>query len=327
MMNLQTIEEARERIAPHIRNTPLVISPTLSTLVGAEVGLKLEHRQLTGSFKFRGATNAVRQLSQAERDRGVIAASTGNHGRALSYAAQALGARATICMSRLVPENKVSEIRRLGACVRIIGLSQDDAQEEVDRLVAKEGLSMIPPFDHPWTIAGQGTLGLEIVEAMPDVAAVLVPLSGGGLAAGVAAAVKALRPKTKVIGISMERGAAMKASIDAGKPVQVVEHRSFADLLGGGIGLANAWSFPMCRALLDDIVLVSEREIAAGICHAYEHERELIEGAAAVGIAALLSGKLTHLNGPIVAILSGSNIDMALHRNVVNGLNAIDEER
>ena len=324
-IDLETIEQARERIAEHIRSTPLVRSAALSELVGTQVGLKLEHQQLTGSFKIRGATNAVLQLSQSERNRGVIAASTGNHGRALSYAARAIGCRATICMSRLVPENKVSEIRRLGASVRIVGSSQDDAQEEVDRLVAEEGLSMIPPFDDPRIIAGQGTLGLEIVEAMPDVAAVIVPLSGGGLAAGVATSVKAVRPEAKVIGITMERGAAMKASIDAGHPVQVNEHRSFADSLGGGIGLSNLWTFPMCKALLDDVVLVSENEIAAGIRHAYQCEREIIEGAGAVGIAALLSGKLSDVKGPIAAILSGGNIDMSLHRKVVNGLNTIGE--
>ena len=194
MISLETIEQARERIVKHVSSTPLVRSAALSELVGTQVCLKLEHHQLTGSFKLRGATNAVLQLSQLERDRGVIAASTGNHGRALSYAARAVGSRATICMSRLVPENKVSEIRRLGATVRIVGSSQDDAQQEVERLVAEEGLSMIPPFDHPHVIAGQGTVGLEIAEAMPEVAVVLVPLSGGGLAAGVAAAVKAVRP-------------------------------------------------------------------------------------------------------------------------------------
>ncbi|MGO8038761.1 hydroxyectoine utilization dehydratase EutB [Rhizobium leguminosarum] len=325
MISLDTIEQARERIVKHIRGTPLVMSAALSELIGTQVSLKMEHHQLTGSFKLRGATNAILQLSQSERNRGIVAASTGNHGRALSYAAQAMGSRATICMSRLVPENKVSEIRRLGAFVRIVGSSQDDAQEEVDRLVAAEGLSMIPPFDHPRIIAGQGTLGLEIVQAMPQVAAVLVPLSGGGLAAGVAAAVKAVRPEIKVIGITMEQGAAMKASIDAGHPVQVEEHRSFADSLGGGIGLANVWTFHMCKILLDDVVLVDEGEIAAGIRHAYEHERQIVEGAGAVGIAALLSGKLAHIQGPIAAILSGGNIDMALHRNVVNGLNTIGE--
>ena len=326
MISLEAIEQARERIAKKICRTPLVNSVALSELVGVNVGLKLEHRQSTGSFKLRGATNAILQLNKAERNRGVIAASTGNHGRALSYAAQAIGVRSTICMSRLVPENKVSEIRRLGADVRIVGSSQDDAQDEVERLVTEQGLSMIAPFDHPHTIAGQGTLGLEIVEEMPDVAAVLVPLSGGGLAAGVATAVKAMRPRAKIIGITMERGAAMKASIDAGQPVQVTEHRSFADSLGGGIGLENAWTFSICKTLLDDVVLVSESEIADGIRHAYEYEREIIEGAAAVGIAALLSGKLAHIKRPIVAILSGGNIDMSLHRKVIFGLNAIDEE-
>ncbi|MBB6219590.1 hydroxyectoine utilization dehydratase EutB [Rhizobium leguminosarum] len=325
MISLETIEQARERISKHIRTTAFVMSAALSELAGTQVSLKLEHRQLTGSFKLRGATNAVLQLTQSERERGVVAASTGNHGRALSYAADAIGSRATICMSHLVPENKVAEIRRLGARVRIVGSSQDEAQVEVDRLVAEEGLSMIPPFDHPWVIAGQGTVGLEIVEAMPDVAAVLVPLSGGGLAAGVAAAVKTMRPDAKVIGITMDKGAAMKASIDAGHPVQVEEHRSFADSLGGGIGLGNAWTYPMCKTLLDDVVLVSEREIAAGIRHAYAHEHEIIEGAGAVGIAALLSGKLAHVEGPIVAILSGGNIDTALHMKVANGLDTIDE--
>jgi threonine dehydratase len=220
-------------------------------------------------------------------------------------------------MSSLVPENKVAEVRRLGADVRIVGRSQDDAQEEVERLVSEEGLVMVPPFDDAAVIAGQGTIGLEIVEDLPDVGTVLVPLSGGGLAAGIAAAIKVLRPSTNVIGISMERGAAMKASIDAGHPVPVEELPTLADSLGGGIGLDNRLTFRMCRDLLDDIVLVSEQEIANGISHAYQHEREIVEGAAAVGIAALLAGKVRS-RGPVVALLSGRNIDMALHRRVIN---------
>lgn len=325
MISLDLIKQARERIGRHVLRTPITTSTSLSERIGTQVSLKLEHHQLTGSFKLRGATNAVLQLSQSERDRGVIAASTGNHGRALSYAALAVGSRATICMSRLVPENKVAEIRRLGATVRIVGSSQDDAQEEVERLVAEEGLSMIPPFDHPHIIAGQGTAGLEVVEEMPDVETVLVPLSGGGLAAGVAAAIKAVRPQTEVVGVTMDRGAAMKASIDAGHPVHVQEYRSLADSLGGGIGLANAWTFPMCKGLLDDVVLVNEREIAAGIRHAYEQEREIVEGAGAVGIAALLSGKLSNFRGPIAVIMSGRNIDMQLHHEVINGLDRVSE--
>ncbi|MBZ7926063.1 hydroxyectoine utilization dehydratase EutB [Ensifer adhaerens] len=323
MSNLQVtladIEQAARCIDGRVLNTPLVLSASLSERCDVPIGLKLEHHQTTGSFKLRGATNAVLSLTSEERERGVVAASTGNHGRALAHAAKAEGSVATICMSRLVPDNKVSEIRRLGANVLIVGKSQDEAQVEVDRLVTEDGFVMVPPYDNRAVVAGQGTLGLEIVDAMPDVATVLVPLSGGGLAAGVAAAVKGRSPKTRVIGLTMDRGAAMKASLDAGRPVQVEEVASLADSLGGGIGLDNAVTFEMCRALLDDVILLSEEQIAAGIRHAYAAEREVIEGAAAVGVAALLSGRLGGLTGPVAVILSGRNVDMDLHRRVING--------
>lgn len=315
---LRDIEVARQHIAGRIEPTPTVLSATLSERFGVPVHLKLEQRQTTGSFKLRGASNAIASLSSQEKARGVVAASTGNHGRALAHAARLEGVRAVICMSKLVPANKVDEIRRLGAETRIVGNSQDDAQVEVDRLVAQEGLVMVPPFDDPAIIAGQGTLGLEIVETVPDVATVLVPLSGGGLAAGVAAAVKGRNPSAKIIGVSMERGAAMKASLDAGRPVQIEELPTLADSLGGGIGLDNRLTFAMCRDLLDDVVLLSESEIAAGVVHAYEQEREIVEGAGAVGIAALLAGK-ARPSGPTVLILSGRNIDMSQHRNIVCG--------
>ncbi|MCT7664979.1 hydroxyectoine utilization dehydratase EutB [Shinella kummerowiae] len=318
-VTLADIEQASRRIEGRILRTPFVPSASLTELCGVPVGLKLEHHQTTGSFKLRGATNAVLSLSPDARTKGVVAASTGNHGRALAHAAKAEGSVATICMSRLVPDNKVAEIRRLGATVRIIGKSQDEAQLEVERLVAEDGLVMVPPFDNPAVVAGQGTLGLEIIEAMPDAAVVLVPLSGGGLAAGVAAAVKGRSAKTRVIGLTMERGAAMKASLDAGRPVQVDEVASLADSLGGGIGLDNAVTFGMCRALLDDVILLSEAEIAAGIRHAYAEEREVVEGAGAVGIAALLSGRLGRPEGPVAVILSGRNVDMGLHQRVISG--------
>jgi threonine dehydratase len=295
-----------------------VPSASLSEIAGAPVFLRLEHRQTTGSFKLRGASNAVAQLSADEKRRGVVAASTGNHGRALAHAARLEGVRAVICMSRLVPENKVAEIRRLGADIRIVGDSQDDAQVEVDRLVEADSLVMVPPFDNASVIAGQGTLGLEMMEAVPAAKTVLVQLSGGGLAAGIAAAVKGLSPSTRVIGISMERGAAMKASLDAGRPVHVEELPTLADSLGGGIGLSNRFTFAMCKSLLDDVVLLSEAEIAAGIRHAYAIEREIVEGAGAVGIAAILAGKVK-LAGETVVLLSGRNIDMDLHRSIVCG--------
>lgn len=317
-VTLSDIAHVARRIEGRVLRTPLVASRSLTEHCGVPVSLKLEHHQTTGSFKLRGATSAVLSLSPEMRARGVVAASTGNHGRALAHAAKAEGAIATICMSSLVPENKVSEIRRLGANVRIVGRSQDQAQVEVDRLVAEEGLVMVPPFDDRAVVAGQGTLGLEIVADMPDVATILVPLSGGGLAAGVAAAVKGRAPKARVIGLTMARGAAMKASLDAGRPVEVEEVASLADSLGGGIGLENAVTFSMCRALLDDVILLSEEEIAAGMRHAYTQEREIVEGAAAVGIAALLSNRLGRFDGPVAVILSGRNVDMGLHLRVLN---------
>jgi threonine dehydratase len=316
-IGLRAIADARARIGAHIDHTPLVASPSLTEFCGVPVGLKLEQHQITGSFKLRGATNAILGLTAAQRARGVVTVSTGNHGRALAYAARAAGCRATICMSRLVPQNKIAEIRRLDADVRIIGDSQDEAQNEVDRLIAQDGLVLVPPFDHPDVAAGQGTVGLEIVDAMPQVDTVLVPVSGGGLIAGVAAAVKGLRPGTRVVGISMERGAAMKASLDAGRPVLVQELPTLADALGGGIGLDNTLTFAMCQHVVDDFILVSEAEIAAGIQHAYAQEREIIEGAGAVGIAALLARKVPDLRGPVAVLLSGRNIDMELHRRVI----------
>lgn len=317
-VTLADIEAARGRIADKVVRTPTVPSPSLSDRVGASVFLKLEHRQTTGSFKLRGASNAMALLSPEDKARGVVAASTGNHGRALAHAAKLEDLRAVICMSRLVPANKVDEIRRLGAEVRIVGVSQDEAQGEVDRLVLEEGLAMLPPFDHAAIIAGQGTIGLEIMEDVEAAGTVVVPLSGGGLAAGVAAAIKGMRPDVKLIGVSMQRGAAMKASLDAGKPVLAEEGASLADSLGGGVGLDNRLTFAMCRDLLDDVILLSEAEIAAGIAHAYFQEREIVEGAAAVGVGALLAGKIRP-QGRTVLLLSGRNIDMDQHRRVVNG--------
>ncbi len=317
-VTLADVEAAHRRIAGRIVSTPTVLSAALTAHVGTSVWLKLEHRQTTGSFKLRGASNALALLSAGERKHGVTAASTGNHGRALAYAAKLEGIRSVICMSRLVPENKVSEIDRLGAEIRIIGQSQDDAQAEVDRLVAEEGLAMVPPFDDPAVIAGQGTIGLEMLRDVPEAAAIVVPLSGGGLAAGIAAAAKGLNPAVKVVGVSMTRGAAMKAGLDAGHPVQVEELPTLADSLGGGIGLANRFTFAMVRDLLDEVILVSEAEIAAAIIHAYAQEREIVEGAGAVGIGALLAGKI-RIDGPLVILLSGRNIDMAMHKKIISG--------
>jgi threonine dehydratase len=319
-LQLNDVYLARQRIASLVRVTPMDPSPSLSKQLGVPVYLKLESQQITGSFKLRGASNAIAQLSTGQRAKGVVAASTGNHGRALAFAASQLNVKATICLSQLVPPNKVQAIRDLGAEVCIIGRSQDDAQREAERIAREQGAALLPPFDHPAIIAGQGTLGLEIIEQVPDVAQVLVPLSGGGLFAGVALALKSANPNIRLHGISMQRGAAMHASLQAGQPMEVEELPTLADSLGGGIGLDNQYTFAMTRHLCDQVHLLDEASIANGIRHAYFQERQVVEGAAAVGIGALLDG-LIEPRGPIVVVVSGRNVDLEQHLRVLAGAN------
>ncbi|HEV8389460.1 MAG TPA: hydroxyectoine utilization dehydratase EutB [Dongiaceae bacterium] len=302
------IRTARGAVAGHILRTPLIAAPTLSALAGQEILLKLESLQPTGAFKLRGAANAVSRLSDEQRRRGIGCCSTGNHGRAIAYAAARAGIRATICLSALVPDTKVRAIQLLGAQVRRVGNSQDEAQAEIDRLARSEGLTDIPPFDHPHVIAGQGTIALELLEDRPDLTAIVVPLSGGGLISGIAIAAKALKPDIRIVGVSMENGAAMHESLAAGRPVEVTEIPSLADSLGGGIGLGNRWTFPICRALVDETVLVREQEIYRGMQALFGDQKLVTEGAAAVGPAALIAGKLK-VEGPTAMIVSGHNVD------------------
>lgn len=315
MVTPADVAAAAERIRGLVRVTPLRPSASLSRLAGGPVWLKCEHLQETGAFKLRGASNAVALLGDVA---GVTTASTGNHGRALAHAARAQGLAAVICVSRLVPQNKLDAIAALGAEARVTGDSQDAAFEEARRLQRDQGFALIPPFDHADVIAGQGTLGLEILDQIPEAAAIAVPLSGGGLLAGVALAAKSRRPDLRVIGISMQRGAAMAASIAAGHPVEVEEVETLADSLGGGIGLENRLTFPMVRDLMDELILLSEDQIAAGIRHLAREDGETVEGAGAVGAGAILSGRL-RADGPLVLILSGGNIDPARHAAIVKG--------
>jgi threonine dehydratase len=288
----------------------------MSARTGHDFLLKLETCQPIGAFKLRGAMNAVMTLPDGVA--GVTCCSTGNHGRGVAYAAARRGIRAVICMSELVPQAKVDGIRALGAEVRITGRSQDDALAESQRLVQAEGLVEISPFDDPKVIAGQGTIGFEMIEARPDLHTVLVPLSGGGLAAGVSVAVKSVNPAVRVIGVTMDRGAAMQASIAAGRPVEVEEVPSLADSLGGGIGLDNRLSFPLCRDNLDDIVLVTEEEIRDAMQVLFYEDRMVAEGASVVGLAAVLAGKVTP-EGPTGTIVTGRNLDMPNFARIMAG--------
>lgn len=312
---LADVHAAAQVIAGVADHTPLIPSLHMQEVCGHDFLLKLENMQPIGAFKLRGALNAVAGIREAA---GVTCCSTGNHGRGVAYAARARGLRAVVCMSELVPRAKVDGIRALGAEARIIGRSQDDAQAEAARLVAEDGLTEISPFDDPAVIAGQGTIGLEIMAARPDIDTLLVPLSGGGLAAGVAMAAKAIKPSVRVVGISMDRGAAMYESLRAGRPVEVEEVASLADSLGGGIGMENRLTLAMCRDLLDEVVLVSEDEIYHAMQVLYHEDRIIAEGACVVGLAAVLTGKVTP-TGPTATIITGRNLDMGMFTRIVTG--------
>ena len=317
LLSLADIRDARRRIREVAAVTPTVQS-SLSSEFGHPLWLKLETLQPTGAFKLRGAVNAIARLVPERRASGVVCCSTGNHGRAVAHAARRLGVPATVCLSHLVPDNKAKAIEALGARVIRAGGSQDEAQREVERLVAERGLVDIPPFDHADVIAGQGTIGLELLESHPDLRSILVPLSGGGLISGIALAAKSLKPDIRVVGVSMERGAAMAASLAAGKPVAVREAESLADSLGGGIGLGNRHTFELVRTLVDDVVLVTEDEIYAAMRTLFFRERLVVEGAAAVSHAALSSGRAS-LDGPGVAVVTGNNVDMSQFAGIVAG--------
>ena len=317
MLLFEDIVRAEKIVSKHIITTPAVQSKALSETVGEHIYLKLENQQITGSFKIRGAINAISNLNPAQKKAGVVALSTGNHGRGLAFAANLMKIRCIICMSKLVPNNKIEGIKALGAEVRLIGTNQDEAQLEADRLSIEEGMTYVSPFDNIDVIAGQGTLGLEIHQQIPKLKFAFVPLSGGGLICGVSRALKSLNRNLKVIGVSMDRGAAMYESQKAGKPIFVKEEESLADALTGGIGLDNKYTFELTKQLVDEIVLVSEKEIADGIHYAYWHESQIVEGAGAVAIAALLNKKFKP-NGPSVALMCGRNINMEKHFSLIS---------
>lgn len=316
---LWDIYQADHLIRETVYRTPLIESQWLSELSGCKIYLKLECLQVTGSFKIRGATNKILSLRKEEKKRGVIAVSSGNHGRAVAYVARNSGIPAVICVSETVPENKVSAIQDLGAEVLIAGKTYDEATEEALRVQIERGLTMIHPFDDPFVIAGQGTIGLEIIKERPEIDTVIVPLSGGGLLGGVALALKSINPAIQTIGVSMDKGAAMIESLKAGKVVEIVEESSLADALIGGLGPENSYTFNIIQKYVDQTVLVAEREIAAGMTFALEKEHLVVEGGGAVGIAALLAGKVHNIGKKVAVVISGSNVNLSTLIKIAQG--------
>jgi threonine dehydratase len=315
-LTMRDIYAARARIAPLVHKTPLVSSPELSELTGSEVTLKLECLQETGSFKARGAANKILSLHSAVRQRGVVTVSSGNHGRALAYVAQRLGLRAVVCLYEKVPANKRDATRKLGAEVVVKGSTYAEANEEAFRLVEEEGLVMIHPYDDPLVIAGQGTIGLELLEEFPRLDTVVIPLSGGGLLGGIAFTLKSAGTKIHVVGVMMERGPAMVNSLRAGRIVDIVEEPTLADALAGRLP-PNQYTFELVQKTVDETVLVSEEEIAAAMAFALKRHYLVVEGSGSVGIAALRSGKIRHLGKHVAVVISGANVDMPLLLQVV----------
>ena len=315
-IRLQHLYQARQRTAAFVRRTPLLHSPALSAQAGSPCYLKLDMLQDTGAFKLRGASNKLLSLSPEQRSRGVVTASTGNHGRAVAHVAKQLGIPAIVCVSRHVAANKLEPIRALGADLRNHYASQDEAESQAYALAAAEGLVAVSPFDDPDVIAGQGTMGLEMLEQHPELRCAIVPLSGGGLISGVALALKTANPAIRVIGVSMERAPVMYHSLQAGKPVAMPEEDTLADSLRGGIGLDNRYTFAMVQRYVDDVVLVSEEAIAQAMAFLFREHGLVSEGGAAVGVAALLQQQVQQ-GGDTVVVTCGRNVAMGLFLRTV----------
>jgi len=313
-INLALIEKAAVNISTITCKTPLKKSLNLSQKLHKNIYLKMETMQHTGAFKLRGAANAVLNLSAQQRAAGVVTASSGNHGRAVAYVAKELGIRAVICMSSLVPSNKIAAIKQLGAEVIIFGDNQDLATEKAQQLARHQHLNFISAFDDPDVIAGQGTIALEIFQQLPAVDTIITQLSGGGLASGIAVAAKALNPNIRIIGVTIAQGAGMLECIKAGRLVNSEETPSVADALTGPIPPDNQYTFNICKALLDEIVQVSEQQIIDAMVYSLTTEKVILEGGGAATIAMLLAQKgnsrpFAELLGDNVAVIcSGDNV-------------------
>jgi threonine dehydratase len=288
----------------------VIASSDLAEKSGARtVHLKLECLQNTGSFKVRGAANKILNLSDKEKKRGVITFSTGNHGKAVAYVAAQIGVNAVVCLSEHVASYRVVMIKALGAEVSLKGHSQDEAEKNYQQLMASRGLVPVVPFDDPMIIAGQGTIALETLSALPDTDIFMIPLSGGGLLAGAAMVAKSINPCVHVVGLSIERSPAMIKSLKAGMPVQVKENDSIADSLLGGIGFDNEYTLRMVDKFTDEHLLISEEEIKDGMFYIFDKQRLIVEGAGAVAIGALIHKKINVNGKRVVALLSGSSIN------------------
>ncbi len=318
LVKLEDVKLAAKRLASVIRHTPLEHNKTFSTTVGSSVYLKLENLQRTGSFKVRGAYNCIQSMDKGQKNKGVIAASAGNHAQGVALGASAAGVRSTIVMPEIAPLPKVSATRGYGAEVVQFGACYDDAYEEALRLQEIEGSTFVHAFDDLAVIAGQGTIGLEMLQQQPDIEAVVVPIGGGGLIAGVAAVIKTLAPHVKVYGVQASGAPAAYLSRNAGRTMETAEARTLAD--GIAVKKPGELTFAHIQRYVDDIFVVKDEDIAATILLMLERCKLVVEGAGAVGLTAILHNCVPY-HDKVATILSGGNIDINfVSRIIENGL-------
>lgn len=314
-VTIADIERARTLLEGHIKRTPILQSPGISAQLGLPVYLKAENLQRAGSFKVRGALNKIHSLTDDEKARGVIAASAGNHAQGVALAASSLGIRSVICMPEGAPISKLEATQNYGAQVVLHGDTYDDAYQKALELQAEHGYTFMHGFDDPYTIAGQGTVALEILEDLPEVKTVVAPIGGGGLMAGVALAVKSRRPDVRVVGVQASGAPAVFLSQQQGKLVATDSVHTIAD--GIAIKQPGELCWQIIREHVDDIVLVEEEEIAQSILYLLERAKVIVEGAGAVGMAALLGDKIADVEGPVCVVLSGGNIDVNIISRII----------
>jgi threonine dehydratase len=314
-LDVYAVEAARVRLRDTIYQTPCPYSETLSELTGTSCHVKLENLQMTGSFKERGAANLLLQLDEAERRRGVVAASAGNHGLAVAFHAERLGIQATIVMPAYAPLIKVTSARRYGAEVILDGANYDEAYEQACARVTQSGAIFVHPFDDPRVVAGQGTLGLELLEQVEGLDAVIAPVGGGGLIAGIGLALKARRPSVRLIGVQATAVPAMQRSLHARERVRVPAAPTIAD--GIAVRQVGEVTFDLVTRLVDDIVTVDEEELANAILLLLEIEKTVVEGAGAAPLAALLNRPLGLEGRRVALVLSGGNIDVTMLARII----------
>lgn len=316
ILSLADIRAAAQRLAGRVLSTPCKESAWLSELTGTRLLLKLENLQHTGSFKERGAGNVLSLLSKEERERGVVTASAGNHAQAVALHASRLGIAATVVMPETTPLVKIEATRRFGAELELFGRSYDEAAERAETIGRDQGLTYVHPFDDLRVMAGQGTIGLELLEQQPDLQAVVVPVGGGGLLAGIACAIKETNPRVRVYGVESRDFSGMKAALEAETPGQLRGGKTIAD--GIAVRRVGKLTVPVVQKYADGVVLVDEEEIAEAILTLLEREKTVAEGAGAVGLAALLHRRLALEGLRVAVVLSGGNIDVSLMARIVS---------